>query len=125
MSTFVEYIKWANSLPPAIRREIVLLEAEIQVYRIWCKFTDKHFQRPASERVSREIGRCYFVTKKIPDISVCVFGKCFRLLRGIEFEMVELDCPGEPDKSKMFLCDGQCQYCGRRTRATEKDRPIG
>ncbi len=125
MSSIVGLIRWAISLPPPIRRDIILYEIEVQLYRFWCKLTGKHFKRPVSERVSRELGKCYLVIKKVPGVSLCVFGRCFQVLRLVELEMVELDCPGKSSAAKTFLYEGGCEHCGRAIKMTEKDRPLG
>lgn len=124
MSSLVGFIRWAKSLPPPIRKDILFYEIEIQLYRFWCKLSGKRFQRPASERVGREPGKCYLATKKIPGISLCILGKCFQLSRHIELEMVELDCPGKANVTRMFLYKGECKSCGRAIKVTDKDRPI-
>jgi len=125
MGSLVGFINWAKSLPQPIRKEVVLYEIEVQLWRVWCNLRGRHFERPVTERISREPGKCYLVTKKIPGISVCVFGRCFQVLRLVQLEMVELDCVGESNKAKTFLCEGECEHCGRATKVTEKDRPLG
>lgn len=118
------YIGWIRNLPREIRGDILRYETEIQLYRLWSRLRGRRFDRPVSERASRERGKCYYVTKSIPDISVFLFGRYYRLLKSVELEMIELACPGEVGISKTFLCEQECRHCGREIKVTDKDKPV-